>query len=370
MDPAFTFQDGLCVGQDGNEPSKRRAREGPKVDIRTLGIDLAKNLFRVHGVDARGKTILQRQLRRRQLLPFLAQVPSCLVGMEACGGAHYWAREIVKLGHEVTLISPRFVRPYVKSSKNDARDAEAICEAVARPSMRFVAVKNQVQQDMLALHRVRALLIRERTALMNQMRGLLAEYGVVVAMGAAHLRQALAEIVGDHDERVSALFREALVEMSERLRSFEERLERYDKQIGDLARNDPKAGRLMTVPGLGPLIATALIATVGDARQFKSGRELSAWLGLVPREHSSGERTILLGISKRGDRYLRTLLIHGARAALRHARRKCDRRSLWIGALSNRRGPNIAAVALANKNARVAWALLTRAEEYRMPAAA
>jgi transposase len=370
MDPAFTFQDGLCVGQDGNEPSKRRAREGPKVDIRTLGIDLAKNLFRVHGVDARGKTILQRQLRRRQLLPFLAQVPSCLVGMEACGGAHYWAREIVKLGHEVRLISPHFVRPYVKSSKNDARDAEAICEAVARPSMRFVAVKNQVQQDMLALHRVRALLIRERTALMNQMRGLLAEYGVVVAMGAAHLRQALAEIVGDHDERVSALFREALVEMSERLRSFEERLERYDKQIGDLARNDPKAGRLMTVPGVGPLIATALIATVGDARQFKSGRELSAWLGLVPREHSSGERTILLGISKRGDRYLRTLLIHGARAALRHARRKCDRRSLWIGALSNRRGPNIAAVALANKNARVAWALLTRAEEYRMPAAA
>ena len=271
MDPAFTFQDGLCVGQDGNELSKRRAREGPKVDIRTLGIDLAKNLFRVHGVDARGKTILQRQLRRRQLLPFLAQVPSCLVAMEACGGAHYWAREIVKLGHEVRLISPRFVRPYVKSSKNDARDAEAICEAVARPSMRFVAVKNQVQQDMLALHRVRALLIRERTALMNQMRGLLAEYGVVVAMGAAHLRQALAEIVGDHDERVSALFREALVEMSERLRSFEERLEALRQaDRGSRAETTSKAGSLDDrARRWGLLIATALIATVGDARQFK-----------------------------------------------------------------------------------------------------
>ena len=313
---------------------------------------------------------MQRQLRRRQLLPFMAQLPTCLVGMEACGGAHYWAREIGKLGHEVKLMSPRFVRPYVKSSKNDARDAEAICEAVARPSMRFVAVKSQVQQDMLALHRVRSLLIRERTALMNQMRGLLAEYGVVVALGAAPLRRALAEILGDRDERVSELLCEALLEMSERLRSFEERLERYDRQIGERARNDPRADRLMTVPGVGPLIVTALIATVGDARQFKSGRELSAWLGLVPREHSSGERTILLGISKRGDRYLRTLLIHGARSALRCAPRKRDRRSQWIGAVRDRRGPNIAAVALANKNARVLWALLTRTEEYRVPAAA
>jgi transposase len=340
------------------------------MDIRTLGIDLAKNLFRVHGVDASGKTIVQRQLRRRQLLPFIAQLPTCLVGMEACGGAHYWAREIAKLGHEVKLMSPRFVRPYVKSNKNDARDAEAICEAVARPSMRFVTVKSQLQQDMLALHRVRSLLIRERTALMNQIRGLLAECGVVVALGATHLRRALAEILGERDERVSELLRVALAEMGERLRSFEGRLERYDRQIGELARNDPRARRLMTVPGVGPLTATALIAAVGDARQFKSGRELSAWLGLVPREHSSGERTILLGISKRGDRYLRTLLIHGGRSALRRARYKRDRRSVWIGALRDRRGPNIAAVALANKNARTLWALLTSGEEYRMPAAA
>jgi transposase len=314
--------------------------------------------------------MVQRQLRRRQLLPFMAQLPTCLIGMEACGGAHYWGREIAKLGHDVKLMSPRFVRPYVKSSKNDARDAGAICEAVARPSMRFVAIKGQAQQDMLALHRIRSLLIRERTALMNQMRGLLAECGIVAALGAPHLRRALAEIHGDRDARVSELLREALLEMGARLPSFEQQLKLYDQQIAQLARNDPKAERLMTVPGVGPVIATALLATVGDARQFKSGRELSAWLGLVPREHSSGERTILLGISKRGDRYLRTLFIHGARSALRHARYKRDRRSVWIGALRDRRGPNIAAVALANKNARTLWALLTSGEEYRMPAAA
>ena len=268
------------------------------MDIRTLGIDLAKNLFRVHGVDARGRAVVRRALRRAQLLPFIAQLRTCLVGMEACGGAHYWAREIAKLGHEVRVMSPRFVRPYVKSNKNDARDAEAICEAVTRPSMRFVAVKSQAQQDVLALHRIRALLIGERTASMNQVRGLLAERGIVVAQGVAQLRRSLAELLGDCDERVSGLFREALVEMRERLGTLEERLARYDQQIERFARHDPRARRLMTVPGVGPLIATSLIATVGDARQFRSGRELSSWLGLVLREHSSGQRTILLGISK------------------------------------------------------------------------
>ena len=338
------------------------------MDITTLGIDLAKNLFRVHGIDAKGRMVVARQLRRRQLLPFMARLQPCLVGMEACGGAHHWAREIAKLGHEVKLMSLRFVRPYVKSNKNDARDAEAICEAVGRPSMWFVAVKSQTQQDVLALHRVRALLIRERTALMNQMRGLLAECGIVVAHGAARLRRALADILGDRDNSVGEILREALLEMSERLRSFEERLECYDRQTGKLARSDSRAGRLMTVPGVGPLIATALIASVGNARQFKSGREFSSWLGLVPREHSSGERTILLGISKRDDRYLRTLMIHGARSALRYAARKRDRNSLWLGAVRERRGPNIAAVALANKNARVLWALLTHNEDCRAAA--
>src|ERR1700731_2864204 len=305
------------MGQDGNEGHhNQEAREGPEMEVRTLGIDLAKNLFQVHGVDGKGRTVVQRQLRRRQLLPFVAQLEPCLVAMEACGGAHYWAREIARRGHEVRLMSPRFVRPYVKSNKNDARDAEAICEAVGRPSMRFVAVKSQAQQDMLALHRVRSLLVRERQRLL------------------------------------------------------EDRLKRYDQRITEFARADERAGRLMAVEGVGPLTATALIAAVGNARQFCSGRELRTWLGLVPRQHSSGGRSVLLGISKRGDRYLRTLLIHGARAALRFAARKRDPRSRWIGAVRERRGANIAAVALANKNARVLWALLARNEDYRLPAAA
>jgi transposase len=258
----------------------------------------------------------------------------------------------------------------VKSNKNDARDAEAICEAVGRPSMRFVAVKSVAQQDMLALHRVRSLLIRERTALMNQMRGLLAEFGIVVAQGPARLRRALAVIQEERDDGVSELLREMLVEMGERLRWLEQRLKRYDLRIATLARGDERAARLMKVEGVGPLIATALIAAVGDARQFHRGRELSAWLGLVPRQHSSGGHTMLLGISKRGDRYLSTLLIHGARSMLHCVQRKRDRRSRWIGALKERRGANIAAVALANKNARVLWALLARDEDYRAPAAA
>src|SRR5258708_1260645 len=267
-------------------------------------------------------------------------------------------------------MSPRLVRRYVKSHKNDARDAEEICEAVGRPSMRFVAVKSQAQQDMLALHRVRSLLMRERTALMNQMRGLLAEYGIVVAQGATPLRRALALIMEDRENGTSGLLRGLLAEMSERLRLFEERFKRYDRRIAEFARADERAGRLMAVEGVGPLTATALIAAVGNARQFRSGRELSAWLGLVPRQYSSGGRSVLLGISKRGDRYLRTLLIHGARATLRFAARKRDPRSRWIGAVRERRGANIAAVALANKNARVLWALLARNEDYRLPAAA
>jgi len=340
------------------------------MDITTLGVDLAKNLFQIHGVDGKGRTVLERQLRRRQLLQFFAQLRPCLVGMEACGGAHYWAREIAKFGHQVKLMSPRFVRPYVKSNKNDARDAEAICEAVQRPSMRFVAIKSQAQQDTLALHRVRSLLMRERTALMNQMRGLLAEYGIVVARGTAPLRRAVAVLLAERDSRLSESLREMLAEMSERRRSVEDRLKRYDLRIAELARADERAARLMAVEGVGPLTATALVAAVGDARQFRHGRELSAWLGLVPRQHSSGGRTVLLGISKRGDRYLRTLLIHGARSTLHGAERKRDRRSRWITALKERRGANVAAVALANKNARVLWALLARNQDYCAPVTA
>jgi transposase len=337
--------------------------------ITTLGIDLAKNLFQLHGVDEHGRTVVQRQLRRAQLLTFMVQLQPCLVAMEACGSAHYWAREIAQRGHQVRLMSARFVRPYVKSNKNDARDAEAICEAVGRPSMRFVAVKSQAQQDLLALHRVRSLLVRERTGLMNQMRGLLAEYGIVITQGAVPLRRALVQILEARDNGVSEVLRELLGEMSERRRFIEDRLKRYDLRIAEFARADERAGRLMAVEGVGPLTATALLAAVGNARQFRSGRELSAWLGLGPRQHSSGGRSVLLGISKRGDRYLRTLLIHGG-TTLRFAARKRDPRSRWISAMRERRGTNIAAVALANKNARVLWALLAHNQDYRVPATA
>ena len=333
--------------------------------VTTLGIDLAKSTFRLHGVDARGVTVLRRQLTRRQLLPFLAKLSPCLVGMEAGPGAHFWTREIGKLGHEARLMSPHFVKPYVKSNKNDANDAEAICEAVGRPSMRFVPNKNTSQQDVQALHRIRAQLIKWRTALANELRGLLAEYGIVVTRGIAPLRRMLPVILEDPENGLSGLFREMLVEMAERLRILDERIRQYDLRVARVFDQDERCHRLAQVEGVGPLIATALVAAVGNAHEFKSGRELSAWLGLVPRQHSSGGKTVLLGISKRGDRYLRTLLIHGARSAVRTVERRTDLRSVSISRLKGRQGPNVAAVALANRNARVLWALLTKGESYR-----
>jgi transposase len=290
--------------------------------------------------------------------------------MEACGSAHHWAREITKLGHEVRLMSPQFTRPYVKGNKNDANDAAAICEAVGRPSMRFAPVKNQHQQDIAALHRVRSQLVKNRTALANQIRGLLGEYGITVVQGIDHLRRALPVILGDEANGLSGMFRETLAEMAERLQWLEERCRRYERRIELVFRQDERARRLGQIEGVGPLIATALVAAVGNAREFRSGRELAAWLGLVPRQYSSGGRNLLLGISKRGDRYLRALMIHGARSALRVAARKRDPRSMWICRIKLRRGPNVAAVALANRNARVIWALLVRGEDYRMPAVA
>lgn len=307
--------------------------------VTTLGIDLAKSIFRLHGVDARGVAVLRRQLTRQQLLPFLAKLSPCLVGMEAGPGAHFWAREIGKLGHEARLISPHFVKPYVKSNKNDANDAEAICEAVGRPSMRFVPNKNTSQQDVQALHRIRAQLIKWRTALANEIRGLLAEYGIVVNRGIAPLRRMLPVILEDAENGLSGLFREMLVEMAERLRVLDERLRQYDLRVARVFGQDERCHRLAQVEGVGPLIATALVAAVGNAHDFKSGRELSAWLGLVPRQHSSGGKTVLLGISKRGDRYLRTLFIHGARSAVRTVERRKDLRSVSISRLKGRKGP-------------------------------
>ena len=333
--------------------------------VTTVGIDLAKSGFQVHGGDARGRAVFSKRLTRSQLLKFLANLPPCLVGMEACATAHYWAREIAKLGHEVRLMTPRFVRPYVKGNKNDASDAEAICEAVRRPTMRFVAVKSPAQQDLQALHRVRHQLVKQHTALSNQVRGLLAEYGIIIAKGFAALRRALPKIVEERDDGLSGLMRDLVLDLSERLRYTEQRLRRYDQHITQLLTQDERCQRLAAVPGVGPLTATAVVAAVGNAREFRSGRELAAYLGLVPRHRASGGHIVMLGISKRGDRYLRTLLIHGARAAMRTIERRHDPRSLWASRLRGRRGPNVAAVALANKNARVMWALLTKGDCYR-----
>ena len=333
--------------------------------VTTLGIDLAKNVFRVHGCDAHGKPVLRKQLGRRQLLSFIANLPRCLVAMEACASAHYWAHEIEKLGHQVRLIAPRFVRPYVKANKNDASDAEAICEAASRPSMRFVSVKSVAQQDVQSVHRVRQQLVKNRTALVNQARGLLAEYGIVVARGVSRLRRALPAILEDRENGLSGVMRELLGEIGERLRFIDDRLRKYDVTIQRLFRQDERCRRLAEVEGVGPLVATALVAAVGNAAEFKSGRELAAYLGLVPRHRASGGHTVLLGISKRGDRYLRTLLVHGARSAMRTIERRPGARGVWAARLKLRRGANVAAVALANKNARVLWALLSRGQSYR-----
>src|ERR1700682_2535179 len=358
------------MGQDGNlDHPHRITEEGPGMKVKTIGIDLAKEVFGVHGVDARGKSRVHKRVSRKHLLGLLAKLEPCLVGMEACGSAHHWAREIEKLGHTVKPMSPQFVAPYRKGNKNDPNDAEAICEAVTRPSMRFVPIKSEAQQDLQALHRVREQLLKSRTALVNQVRGLLAEHGIVAPRGIAHLRRLMVEILAEPERHgLSGLFREALQEIAERLRFFDERVGAYDDRIERVFKEDERCRRLAKIEGVGPLVATAVVAAVGNASEFKSGRELSAWVGLVPRQHSSGNRSQLLGISKRGDRYLRTILIHGARAALRRADHKRDQRSRWAMRIKLARGYNKAAVALANKNARIIWALLTRGENYRPPA--
>lgn len=332
--------------------------------LTTIGIDLAKRVFQVHGITADGE-VVRKRLSRAKLMKFMAQQGPCLVGMEACGGAHHWARELGKLGHEVRLMSPQYVKPYVKTNKTDRNDAEAICEAVGRPGMRFVPIKTRAQQDVQALHRVRAGLIKSRTALANQARGLAAEYGVVLSRGLGRLRAALPAALEDADNALTEVARELLCSQSERLRELDAQIRAYEARIESLHRVDEASQRLAAIEGIGPLTASALRAAVGDAREFRNGRHLAAWLGLVPRQHASGNRQVLLGISKRGDRYLRTLLIHGARAVLSRSAGKTDRRSRWLEALKARRGFNRACVALANRNARIVLASLAHDEMYR-----
>ena len=334
--------------------------------ITRMGIDLGKNTFHLCAMDRRGRVVMAKQFRRRGLEKFLGAHEPCLVGMEACGGAHHWARWLGALGYDARLMSAQFVKAYVKSNKNDWRDAEAICEAVGRPTMRFVPVKTVEQQGVQHLHRARSLVVRQRTALANQMRGMVFEYGLVVAKGIGILRRRVPEMLEDADNALPMAVRELLAEEYRELVRLDERVKWFDAKLDALARDDEACRRLQTLPGVGPKVASALVAAAGDGRAFASGREFAAWLGLTPRQRSTGGRTVLGGISKRGDRYLRTLLIHGARAALRAAAKREDRRSRWAVSVQGRRGANIAAVALANKTARTAWALLVREHEYRV----
>lgn len=334
--------------------------------LKRIGIDLAKQVFQVHGVDSHEQVACRKQLKRAQMLDFFRQLEPCRVAMEACGSSHYWARELRTLGHDVRLIAPQFVKPYVKSGKNDANDAEAICEAASRPNMRYVEVKSAEQQAGQALHRIRSRLIRARTALVNEIRGLLGEFGWVEARcGVAAARRLAQSALESTENGLPGRMRELLTELHDELVEHDARLDRLDRMIQRQAREDERVERLLQIEGIGPITATAIVSAVGDARQFSSARQFAAWLGLVPRQHSSGGKERLGSISKRGDTYLRTLLIHGARSVLKPSQDKTDRRSEWLQRLLGRRNKNIATVALANKNARIVWAILSRGDRYQ-----
>lgn len=339
------------------------------MNITRIGIDLAKNVFQLHGVDKHEKVVLRKQLKRSQMLEMFVNKAPMLIGMEACGGAHYWARELVKLGHTVKMMAPQHVKAYVKSQKNDKRDAEAICEAVSRPTMRFVSIKTVDQQDMQTIHRVRDRLVKARTALVNEVRGLLAEYGIVITYtGVPATRRGLLEAIEDAENGLTIKMREILFDLNEELNEVESRIQHYLQKINQHCTQDERVKRVMEIEGLGPISASAIVTAVGDAKQFKNGRDMAAWIGLVPTQHSSGGKEKLGGISKRGDKYLRTLLIHGARSVIRFSENKTDKRNLWVNGLITRRNKNVATVALANKNARIIWSIIARGEHYR-PAA-
>jgi len=332
--------------------------------ITTIGIDLAKNVFQAHGVNEHGKTEKKKQLKRGQVAEFFANLPPCLIGMEACGSAHYWARKLEGFGHTVKLIAPQFVKPYVKTNKNDAADAEAICEAVARPNMRFVPIKNVEQQAVLSLHRVRQGFVKARTAQANQIRGLLGEFGIIIPQGITNIAKRVPELIEDASNDLPGSFRLLVQRLMDHLNELDKQLDELEAQIKAWHRESAASCKLEKIPGIGPITASALVASIGNAKNFDDGRQLAAWLGLVPKQHSTGGKSKLLGISKRGDSYLRTLLIHGARSVILSASKKLDK-SRWLRKLMERRNPNVAAVALANKNARIVWALLANEREFR-----
>jgi transposase len=341
--------------------------------VTTIGLDLAKTVFQAHGADERGKRVFSRQIKRAQLIEFFAKLTPCLVGMEACASAHYWARRLQQLGHTVRLIAPQLVKPYVKTNKHDAADAEAICEAVTRPNMRFVAIKSPEQQEVMALHALRAGAMKARNALSNRLRGLLMEFGVFIPKGLEHVRKQVPAALDDAANELPAVLRVALHAEYEQMKLLHEHIERMQQLIGQWHQASAPSRQLQRIPGIGTLTASALVGCMGDAREFANAAQASAWVGIVPRQESSGGKTRLLGISKRGDSYVRTLLIHGARSVLCALKAKVkrlgcttslSRQEQWLWALSQRRNANVAAVALANKNMRIAWALLAHGRPY------
>jgi transposase len=335
--------------------------------ISTIGIDIAKNVFQVHGIDEKGEVVVRRQLRRRQVLSFFAKLPACLVGMEACATSHHWARELEKLGHEVRLMPPRYVKPYVKRNKNDAADAEAICEAVGRPTMRFVPIKTPEQQSVLMVHRTRHLFVRQRTSLINAMRAHLAEFGIVAGVGRNGVEKLLELISKGEDERLPSAARECLMALAAQLELVKRQILEADRRVLAWHRSNKTSKRLEAIPGVGPLVATALVASVPDPHVFRSGRDLSAWIGLVPKQNSTGGKDRLGSISKAGNRYLRQLLVVGALSVIRRAKQLGYTRHPWLVRLMARRSVKVAAIALANKIARIAWAMMARNESYRTP---
>jgi transposase len=337
------------------------------MEITTIGLDIAKRVFQVHGADSAGRAVLRRKLQRAELLAFFKALPACLVGIEACGTAHYWAREIRAFGHEVRLLPPAYVKPYVKRGKTDAADAEAICEAITRPSMRAVPIKTAEQQAVLMLHWVRDLLVRQRTMLINAVRGHMAEFGIIAPQGAKRVGELVALIMGEDEAALPALARQALRTLAAELHALDQRIKEAEAAILAWHKESEASRRLAAIPGVGPITASAIVATVGDASLFRSARHFAAWIGLVPKQHSSGGKQRQGGISKQGNPYLRRLLVIGATAVIRHTGGRLAQTpsGAWVKTLLERRPARLASVALANKTARIAWALLAKAETYR-----